>query len=945
MLLTHEIIQMQTAPSSPKVEVDWLQRKELETTQQASAFIPRIIQQGISNGSVTDSTSNSIVHECDAAVVFADASGFTALTERLATKPNGAELLSRCLNAFFTPLIEMVTAYQGDVIKFSGDALTILFEAKPGDCGSAWAGCQGHDPVTLAVLRASACCLELHKRLHNFDTGEGVLLTLHIGIGSGRCTILHLGGVVPAERGASRFECVIAGDPLRQIAIAEPVAKHGETVLSPEAWAHVSSLVLEGREISDLNASGFKVLGGINKHSHNYASIRSAAQPVAPPLPALAVSPRYIPAAVFSHIQTKTLQYVNEMRGVSVVFISLSGLDVATEPAMAQRICAAVQNACRATEGQLNKFMVDDKGSAFLCAYGLPPLVHTDDAARALEMCFAVQDAVAKESLATGTSLSARCGITTGRAFCGLVGSALRAEYTVMGDTVNTAARLMGKADPICCCDVTKRLAERIGRFSFEALEPMKLKGKEKPFQAYKPNMRKRVLVSSSEPDSLGKLESWEAGVNLRRLLNRGVGAQVFVFVGPLGLGKDILTGMVVSHARDSGSLIHTAVHEGRPGDEREPLLELLESIDAQNAHDTEGLTAPELLDRCETALKDLLRDKKACVVLRSTYGTSLFDKTENPQFWKLFERIGGLQPCENLTVVLQAETAPPEGSKAMLRALSLNTVLDIKPLSKACASDYLASLLGCHLETLPAELVEYVFALTDRYPLHIKETIEQLLGSKAVTCENGQVSVKANLENIKVAEWSYTTMVGRVVCQLETLDTQAASVVKLAAVFPGTFSVLDLAASLASQWGGARNIDYYRILFACKKLVKLGLLRFTGSAEVGSMVPVAPDAKPATNQDPWLNRLSPLTAEELVKDSGLNAEFASSAYMNQTFVLESVILRKVASAAILDTQRISIRRQSMLQRALGKELKLRIAEAARRRKSIERGHSSVLSL
>lgn len=39
-------------------------------------------------------------------------------------------------------------------------------------------------------------------------------------------------------------------------------------------------------------------------------------------------------------------------------------------------------------EGTLNKFLIDDKGMLFLLAYGLPPLVHTDDATRAVLSCF-----------------------------------------------------------------------------------------------------------------------------------------------------------------------------------------------------------------------------------------------------------------------------------------------------------------------------------------------------------------------------------------------------------------------------------------------------------------------------------------------------------------------------------------------------------------------------
>src|ERR1051325_4503146 len=59
-----------------------------------------------------------------AAVLFADISGFTALTERLAQPgPSGAEELTRLLNSYFGRLIDLVNAHGGEIVKFAGDAL------------------------------------------------------------------------------------------------------------------------------------------------------------------------------------------------------------------------------------------------------------------------------------------------------------------------------------------------------------------------------------------------------------------------------------------------------------------------------------------------------------------------------------------------------------------------------------------------------------------------------------------------------------------------------------------------------------------------------------------------------------------------------------------------------------------------------------------------------
>ena len=45
-------------------------------------------------------------------------------------------------------------------------------------------------------------------------------------------------------------------------------------------------------------------------------------------------------------------------------------------------------------------------------------------------------------------NLTAAMGITTGQVFCGIIGSEdIRCEYCIVGDTVNTAARLMCKVE------------------------------------------------------------------------------------------------------------------------------------------------------------------------------------------------------------------------------------------------------------------------------------------------------------------------------------------------------------------------------------------------------------------------------------------------------------------------------------------------------------------
>ncbi len=69
-----------------------------------------------------------------AALLFADISGFTALTERFAQHgPAGAEELFDLLNSYFGPMIALISAHGGDVVKFAGDALIALWATDAAD--------------------------------------------------------------------------------------------------------------------------------------------------------------------------------------------------------------------------------------------------------------------------------------------------------------------------------------------------------------------------------------------------------------------------------------------------------------------------------------------------------------------------------------------------------------------------------------------------------------------------------------------------------------------------------------------------------------------------------------------------------------------------------------------------------------------------------------------
>ena len=168
---------------------------------------------------------------------------------------------------------------------------------------------------------------------------------------------------------------------------------------------------------------------------------------------------RYVPSSVAAklHGGVRGDADLSEMRQVSVVFLNCVGLrlapaadgDWSAARAAGQAVMACVQEEVHHAEGQVNKMLVDDKGTIFLCAFGLPPRPHSDDAFRAVRtsLVLAATFSGARDEFG-GTR--ACIGVGSGRAFAGVVGASgdglNRREFTTMGDCVNVAARMMGLA-------------------------------------------------------------------------------------------------------------------------------------------------------------------------------------------------------------------------------------------------------------------------------------------------------------------------------------------------------------------------------------------------------------------------------------------------------------------------------------------------------------------
>ncbi|MBI3199951.1 MAG: adenylate/guanylate cyclase domain-containing protein [Myxococcales bacterium] len=179
-----------------------------------------------------------------------------------------------------------------------------------------------------------------------------------------------------------------------------------------------------------------------------------------------------------------------ELREASVFFADVRGftsMSERLEPAEVlgvlnryfERVVAVIDR----HEGYLDKFI----GDAVVVVFN-GPIDQPDHAERAARCAIAVQQEVARLN-AEGAfpevgTLAVGIGVTTGPLVAGNLGSAQHMEYTVIGDTVNLAARLTGQA-PAGEVWVNARNAD-LSPVQAQALAPFSVKGKAQPVQAYR---------------------------------------------------------------------------------------------------------------------------------------------------------------------------------------------------------------------------------------------------------------------------------------------------------------------------------------------------------------------------------------------------------------------------------------------------------------------------
>ena len=469
------------------------------------------------------------------ALAFADISGFTDMSERLSVLGReGAEQVTDIVNGYFRRMLGIVFAHGGDVFKFGGDALLVYY------------------PDTATALVASWRMQQAMSDFAEVKTSLGSFpLRMKIGLNTGSIYTARLG--TAADR-----QFFVSGNVVNGTARAESLSFAGEILVTPQVRTAVNS-----------PASPFQFIPGPHDHyllvgvtaKEAELTNRTLEVPSVAALPDLLTAldrlVPYLPNGLLPRLISDPghQQLSGEHRLVGTLFANFVGAselieqlgpDRADEIAeQLNRYVVAMQQAIAPYGGVISKIDLYDHGDKLMAIFGAP-IAHEDDAERTLRAALQMQSETRMQTTQLILpTVKQSIGVNAGVVFAGHVGSGERREYTVMGDDVNLAARLMSAAK-LGELLMSHAIRRKVTAF-FEVADrgTVKVKGKAQPvpiFSVIGPRAQPEPVrgIQGLHSPLVGRAPELTAMQALAQDVRDGHG-RILKLLGEAGLGKSRL--------------------------------------------------------------------------------------------------------------------------------------------------------------------------------------------------------------------------------------------------------------------------------------------------------------------------------------------------------------------------------------------------------------------
>eukprot|EP01102_Stenamoeba_stenopodia_P019500 TRINITY_DN7380_c0_g1_i1.p1 TRINITY_DN7380_c0_g1~~TRINITY_DN7380_c0_g1_i1.p1 ORF type:complete len:771 (+),score=163.77 TRINITY_DN7380_c0_g1_i1:243-2315(+) len=491
----------------------------------------------------------------------------------------------------------------------------------------------------------------------------------------------------------------------------------------------------------------------------------------------------------------------------------------------------------------VRQFLVDDKGTVLIAAFGVPPFSHRDDPLRGAQAAVDIHNEL-KSKLNMDNSI----GVTTGQAFCGCVGSERRQEYAMVGDIVNLSARLMGVAykqhDGVLCDENTHKLSTlQTSSLSVEFISKpsVMVKGKSEPVVIFqlkpKSNARKDLTSwelenSTKEVHLVGRMREKRTLHSQLETLTQTKKGGVIVLEGEEGLGKTALVNYIVDVTTNPNygytlSFIETlegaasSFNRDMPFNAWDSILKQLLYYEAEADFPSVTKRKQNLQNQTLSKLKSVASGKKSLfeytsvlndivpeLELPETEATARLSRNQRATYTKniikiLIQQRGptavlliieNLQWLDKLSLELVSEIATEMGDKIMMVLTYRPTLDPIPELTKITPLSYttvlkLEPLQSGDCLSIVANLLEVskfspevkdVILLANGNPLFAKELSVGLVKSGFLVVKDRVATINEELQSVTVRS---EVINGVISSRLDRLDPSLQMLLKVASV------------------------------------------------------------------------------------------------------------------------------------------------------------------
>ncbi|HWT34866.1 MAG TPA: adenylate/guanylate cyclase domain-containing protein [Paraburkholderia sp.] len=313
----------------------------------------------------------------------------------------------------------------------------------------------------------------------------------------------------------------------------------------------------------------------------------------------------------------------NERRQVTVLFADLCGFTALSQTLDPEELrelighfTGLVDGIVLAYGGTIDKHI----GDAVMALFGAPR-AHETDPLRAARAALDIHRALEELSAKSARPLQAHIGIASGEVVAGAVSRVDAQDYTVHGDAVNLAARLVsaaGARQTLLSDDVRRALGDSA---VCEPMGPMRFKGIELPALAWRLSAVVREPVIGSRGRFVGRKAELEQFRGIARACIEQRAGHVVYVRGDAGIGKTRLVDAMREFAQTHGFSVHRGlVLDFGVGKGQDPVRAIIDSL--------LGLSPPADSDERQTVAARLVGDG----VIRPEQRVFLDDLLDLPQ-------------------------------------------------------------------------------------------------------------------------------------------------------------------------------------------------------------------------------------------------------------------------------------------------------------------------